>query len=115
MFPANLAGLALVILRSCVALQLILASPFIAPIPSNLRTVIISLVALALTVGAFTPAACLGSVLLQFSTVQDQSRHAGWSYLVLLALPVVVLLLGPGAYSLDAKRYGRRVISGPKR
>jgi hypothetical protein len=115
MFPAKAAGLALVLLRCCVALQLVLGySLMVAEIPPVLKAFVVCATVLALCIGALTPAGCLISVLLQGSTLQS-SRCVGWQLVVPLVLPIAVFLLGPGAYSIDAKSYGRRVISGPDR
>ncbi len=84
-------------------------------LPPMLKCFGVPIAVLALVGGVFTPAACLACVLLQFSTIQSESRLAAWPLIVPLALPIVLLFLGPGAYSIDAKRYGRRVISGQKR
>ena len=114
MFPANAAGVALIMLRSCVAIQLLLAIPSITlGLPSILKTLLVTGTALALCLGAFTPAGCVISIFLQSSTLEEHSGLTGWSLIVPLILPVVLFFLGPGAYSLDAKRYGRRIISGP--
>jgi hypothetical protein len=65
MFPANVAGFALVILRCCVALQLVVASPEAVEGDSPmLRTILVGAIMLALCLGAFTPVVCLVTVLL---------------------------------------------------
>jgi uncharacterized membrane protein YphA (DoxX/SURF4 family) len=106
MFPANGAGFALVILRCCVVLQLVLASTAIvegiSPVP---KIILVAATVLALCLGAFSPLGCLISVLLQAIWLQPDC-YAGWQLIVPLALPIALLLLGPGAYSIDAKRYG---------
>jgi putative oxidoreductase len=113
MFPANAAGFALVILRCCVALQLVLAFPaLISGLPLAPKAILVCATVIALCIGALTPAGCLITMLLQTSMLQSD-RGAGWQLVVPLALPIAVFLLGPGAYSVDAKRYGRRVINGP--
>jgi hypothetical protein len=112
MFPANAAGFALIILRSCVALQLVLAIPEMSSALSSTMTMVLAiLIALALLIGACTPAVAVLCVFLQLSTLQAHRGTEGLSLVVPLALPFALLLLGPGAYSIDAKRYGRRVVT----
>jgi hypothetical protein len=116
MFPAKAAGLALVILRVCVALQLIFIVPALQlRLSHSLANIVVGLFSLGLCVGAATPAIAVLCVLLQLFSCETPSVFSSCSFVVPLALPFVLMLLGPGAYSFDAKRYGRRVISGPRR
>ena len=115
MFPANAAGFALVILRSCVALELFLAIPAMNPnIPYASKVTMVALLAFALCIGAYTPAGCTACVLLHASVLQANGGFGDLALIVPMALPISLFLLGPGAYSVDAKRYGRRIISAPK-
>jgi hypothetical protein len=70
--------------------------------------------AMALCLGALTPLIFVVCFFLQFSAVQTSSGTQICASAVSLSLPLVLFLLGPGAFSIDAKRYGRRIISTRK-
>jgi hypothetical protein len=115
MFPAKAAGFALVILRCCIALQLVLVIPVLnLGTGSRLTWTMCAFAALALCLGAWTPAISVICFFLQFSAVQTSSGIQICASIVSLCLPLVLFLLGPGAFSIDAKRYGRRIISTRK-
>ena len=116
MFPANAAGFALVILRCCVALQMISEIPILnLEIPSWFTWLLCAVVVVALCLGAGTPVVSALCFLLQFSDMQPRNETQTCAFLASLGLPLVLFLLGPGAYSIDAKLYGRRIISTRRR
>jgi putative oxidoreductase len=110
MFPMGWAGFALLSLRASVGLGLLLENTAHRPGPSIWITVSSLVVCVALSVGFLTPiaaAVALGLHVLIWLTlsVGESGRD------VLVCLDAVALaLLGPGAYSLDSYRFGRRVV-----
>jgi hypothetical protein len=111
MFPARGPGIALLLLRASVAAGFFLDGPVhAAGIFTRSDAVLRALLAAALGLGVLTPlTALLGCVL----AIVDVTR------LGMMQTPVAVLtmvnaialsLLGPGAYSLDARLFGRRVL-----
>lgn len=66
---------------------------------------------LALLAGALTPAAVLAVSLLLLARLAE---GAGQTTLLLLVMAVALGLLGPGAYSVDARLFGRREIEVPR-
>ena len=111
MFPAGVVGIALVILRLCVAGTLVSAlSDKTFLYDPTLTQGLLLLLAILLCAGAFTPLVCgviLLVHLLAFFNVQGDSAFEVVLYLL---MTTSMLMLGPGAYSVDAKRFGRRVI-----
>jgi len=109
MFPAGVPGVALLLLRVGVA-----ATIFATGWNSRMRApflLLLVLHCLFLCLGIFTPVlAALGCVFELVSAVfmNDHSIVAVFSPSLDAA---AVAMLGPGAYSLDARRFGRRVIS----
>ena len=109
MFPVGLPGVALVLLRIAVAIGTVLG---VAHAPDWL-TVLGGLSALALCLGGLTPI---------FTTLSLGLQCVGWALVggypairVLVSLvTVALLLLGPGAYSLDARRFGRKLVTFPE-
>lgn len=98
MFPDRAPGIGLLMLRLtlCAALWTLPG-----PAPAGSLAASIACAGLLLA-GMWTPLAVLLSLtLLGLHPV----THAAW-----LPLPVAMLLLGPGAYSWDARRFGRRVL-----
>ena len=111
MFPAGAAGWGLLLLRLCAAGMLtrncILDATVSIPIWEIAGVV---LLAGASVLGAFTPLVCWISALLQIFVLlrahQPNPLHFSFSICVTAAL----FLLGPGAFSLDSRLFGRRLI-----
>jgi len=107
-FPSARPGIGLLLLRVSVAVGLVLSFSWHQGIP--FAVVAASwLVCVALCIGYYTPVAALLAFVLQGVLVclRLLSPEAG----VLVLLDALALaLLGPGAYSLDARRFGRRVL-----
>jgi hypothetical protein len=109
-FPARGAGVALVILRLAVAASLL--SPLVSGsrlCPGSGVEVLVTLSAMAaalLVVGYWTPLAASAAIVLTICTVWF--CHAATVNALLIAILVSIALLGAGAYSVDARLYGRR-------
>src|SRR5262245_10551617 len=102
LFPLFLrqgAGLALLALRLCVA------GTLFGPVASttlSATAIAAGVVAALLALGAFTQGAALAALVLQLSWALG--REMGWT-LVAGVQAACVMLLGPGAWSLDAARF----------
>lgn len=96
MFPVGAPGLALVVLRLAVASQL-------WPGPAAI------LLALPLGLGVLTPAAAAACAIVHGARLIDAGVVAGLPELIAVADACALALLGPGAYSVDARLFGRRV------
>jgi hypothetical protein len=123
MFPAGVPGVALVLLRLSVAAVLFVDQHgrLFAPMPSWLMLLAL-VVALALCCGCLTPFFAVVAGLLELventcptSVPLLPLSAAGCTPMVLVSLLVAaaVAMLGPGAYSFDARMFGRRVVLLP--
>jgi uncharacterized membrane protein YphA (DoxX/SURF4 family) len=111
-YPDGSTGLALLVLRSSCASGAFPALAYLCPASggSNAATAVSGLIALSLVAGLGTRIAAL---LLIVVIAADLLTVNGRLIQLLLALAGgagAVVLLGAGAYSLDARRHGRRVI-----
>ena len=116
MFPQGGPGLALILLRLAVAGMFLFRfwSRFGAIVPTWVLFGVL-VIALSLSVGIFTPVVCVLICLAEFFNLA-QAGTAGAIVNVSAMLNAAALaLLGPGAYSIDAWRYGRRVVVVPPR
>lgn len=106
-FPRGGAGFGLLVLRMAVALQLLVESGRTGA-PTWWQVILVGVVALALMLGALTPAAGALSVAFQVLCL----AHAGWADaappLIAIMTAIALVLIGPGAYSADARLFGRR-------
>ena len=108
MFPRGAPGAGLILLRLCAvgagvgyvvsAGETMASWGFLALLP----------IAFLLLVGLLTPFACVGALTVEGISVVQASFRGLPCCLLGVPLLVAVLLLGPGAYSFDAKRFGRR-------
>lgn len=113
MFPPGLPGLALLLARASVALALLLTDYGHRHVLSGWIHGAAILISVALSVGCLTPIAAAVALvfhaLLWFIAGVDSAAVA-----VIFALDAIALaLLGPGAYSIDSYRFGRRLVVLP--
>jgi hypothetical protein len=112
MFPYGAPGIALAALRTCVALQLLDRALSVASL--SLWTVCAAvIVTLTLIIGLATPFFALLSVPVAWLATAGPIGTWGESLVFENVYAIALLFLGPGAYSLDAKIYGRRLIQTP--
>jgi hypothetical protein len=111
MFPAGAPGAGLLLLRLCVA-SMLLRTAMLRPtatLPFWAATIAIVL-AISLCLGAFTHFGCIASFVAQiammFQGIEQDRLELAFSLCIISAL----FLLGPGAYSVDCYRFGRRLI-----
>lgn len=127
-FPDGMAGFGLLLLRVTVGVALVSAGmiPFIAWQDARVLTLIVatlsSICGLLLLIGLFNWLACSLGALISLGAafalipvpalnVLSEKVCAVFTAVIAIAL----LCLGPGAYSLDARRHGRREIIIPAR
>ena len=108
MFPAGAPGVALLLLRVGVAAT-IFTTGWNSRIPVPLLLLLV-LHCLFLCLGIFTPIlAALGCVF-EFVSAGFMNDHSIVAVFSPSLDAAAVAMLGPGAYSIDARRFGRRVI-----
>src|SRR5579863_6243948 len=123
-FPCGPAGLGLLIGRVALGLIFIAQGRFYLiekdPIMWLLAAVS-SLLGFSLALGFLTPVAgslgMIGGLMIWLTIIPDCSSplsHSNYSLFLMTVLILVVLLVGPGAYSIDARIFGRREISIPR-
>jgi hypothetical protein len=111
-FPARAAGIGLLLLRISVAAALFMDAPEELMIP-HLVPELQALLALGLSLGFLTPVLSLLCCVLAGARLFGGGA-ADFSPMIGSILSAAGLtLLGPGAYSLDARLFGRRVVVFP--
>src|SRR5215813_6082244 len=115
MFPTGMAGVGLLVLRSVVAVTLI-ADTSRRAFLSSVSTVdiFVALVGLCLCLGFLTPYCAALSCLLELTLLitSGTSNHLQLGMSALTASAQAAL--GPGAYSVDARLFGRQLIKIPE-
>jgi hypothetical protein len=108
MFPRGAPGIALVVLRVAVAAALWTGGPLACLSPPG-TTVASILVGVPLCLGLLTPAAAVVCAALHVASLACSAPEQPVSAIVALANASALAMLGPGAYSIDCRLFGRRV------
>ena len=117
-FPGGWPGLGLLLLRALVGVTLI--AQIVAYVGSTklsvlslVVTALVLIIASCLMVGFMTPIAAmvigLGTIVLAVSNLFETNQ----TLLDVIVLTIAIALLGPGAFSIDARMFGRREILIP--
>jgi hypothetical protein len=113
MFPEHGPGIALLLLRISVAVTLWLdTSALVTGIPAH--WIFLGLVALSLSIGFLVPILSVICGVFEVAALVGGAGHAPFIFLSVVNAAALALL-GPGAYSLDARLFGRRVLVVPVR
>ena len=116
MFPTGTAGIGLLVFRVCAATTLVVdgaARPGIAT--SGWMPLCFVVPALFLCMGFLTPYCSTFSCLVQLAALLITGGQNSFHIVVSLINSGAVAMLGPGAYSLDAHIFGRRLLNVPTR
>jgi uncharacterized membrane protein YphA (DoxX/SURF4 family) len=109
MFPQGGPGVALLLLRiSVVAFLIIVAVNYSGPYYQVILGAIL-LISVSLLIGFGTPFFCAMAVVLLIGKLIINPQTSSLVCIIAIANAVALALLGPGAYSLDSKLFGRRV------
>jgi putative oxidoreductase len=115
MFPAGWPGVGLLFLRSSVAIALLVEAYCHRQHPPSWMQGAAIVLSTTLFAGYLTPiSAAIG--LLLHALIWSRLGAANAATAIVVSLDVIALaLLGPGAYSIDSFRFGRRVVAVPPR
>jgi uncharacterized membrane protein YphA (DoxX/SURF4 family) len=110
-FPNAWPGCGLLLLRLAAGVSLLSGTVFDAPqpAPSALLRIAEGIVGALLVVGLWTPAAAMGLILIHLWCAASVAS-AGGIAVINLFLGLSLAMLGPGAWSVDARLYGRKRI-----
>ena len=119
MFPQGGPGIGLLLLRIAVAAMLALNViqwfNFTSNIQYGLIVSLIVLISLALLIGLLTPVFSIIACLAAIANLFWADPSGNLVYLLRVLTSAALFLLGPGAYSVDAKLFGLRVTVVPPR
>ena len=114
MFPNGGPGSGLLLLRLC-AVGMLLRNVLAYPAVSISAWELAGLIALAAAIcfGVFTPLACATSCLVQALILLRPANRDPFQFAFSFCVTIALFLLGPGAFSVDSRRFGRRLILPP--
>jgi hypothetical protein len=111
MFPTGAAGVALILLRVSVAATLFTeVMPQGNPSAHIWESAGLSLLGVAICLGLFTPVSSIACCLIEVAMLLDMKDLVFIPLISAILVAASLGLLGPGAYSLDARMFGRRLV-----
>jgi hypothetical protein len=111
MFPTGIAGIALVVLRSVVAITVLVETHRrFAMGWGFVMDALMAAMALFLFLGFLTPCCAVLSCLLELALLVAAGLPNGFQLGLSALTAASAAALGPGAYSLDARFFGRKLI-----
>lgn len=114
MFPAGMAGVALLLLRASVAATLVANVIPHGPFVPSFGTIAITSLPVILMIGGFlTPYACFFACLIQLSVMLGGNGANVFHLMISMLNSGILAGLGPGAFSVDARVFGRRIVIFP--
>ena len=113
MFPTGLPGVGLIAVRVTVAAMLLVnESPYTAT-PSMGREIGSLVAAVCLVIGILTPYAAAFAGCLEFWRLCARDNVDLFHLIAAIVVTLALGVLGPGAYSMDNKIFGRRLVNLP--
>jgi hypothetical protein len=111
MFPTGSAGVALVLLRLSVS-ALLVTNVVLSEDPTIHMWELtgLGLLGASLWLGVFTPLASILTCLVEIAALSDLKQLGATHLLVSILIASSLAMLGPGAYSVDARMFGRRLV-----
>jgi uncharacterized membrane protein YphA (DoxX/SURF4 family) len=106
-FPNSWPGLGLLILRFATGLSLAAVAGDLADTASVLARDVVGGVAVLIWIGLWTPLAAVAAAAIQIIVI-ILGHQFNLSLLVFVALGLSLAMLGPGAWSFDARLFGRK-------
>jgi hypothetical protein len=112
LFPRGLPGAGLMALRLGVLAGMLVCNPWAdLPLPAPATSFLTGIVALALVFGLFTSwIAWIGGICALVSLLQATPDVRALALAAHVLSAIALALLGPGAYSMDALLFGRRIV-----
>jgi uncharacterized membrane protein YphA (DoxX/SURF4 family) len=112
MFPAGVPGAALLLLRITVV-GILLVSTLPSESAQNIspwKALSLAVTGVLLCLGAFTPLASAGSIVIEATYWSGFDGLKSANLALHMLVSITVFILGPGAYSIDSKMFGRHRI-----
>ena len=111
MFPTGAAGIALVLLRVSVSALLVTnIVPSEDSVVHMWELTGLGLLGASLCLGVFTPVASILACLVEIAALSDLKQIGMTHLIVSILIAASLAMLGPGAYSVDARMFGRRLV-----
>jgi len=110
MFPSGAPGLALLLLRLFVGAVLVAHAMTAVSVLNVALGCVLAMCAVAIVVGLITPIAAVVAVIIEAIGLDARSLPIALHSFAPIVIAVSLALLGPGAHSVDARLFGRRLM-----